>query len=154
MEYNKTKARGYTLGHDTPANQHMKRVKEITSNVGLPFFSFAKRNQIQDFLCLYISFQTSVCFLQLKYREVYERNKAHINMAPDAHDIRAAKEAYKNISNVSLHWSALSICEVKSQASVSLFVFLLRIAWLQEEVRGHQEQVDLDCGQTWFCPLR
>lgn len=54
MEYNKTKARGYTLGHDTPSSQHMKRVKEITSNVGLPFFSFAKRNQIQDFLCPYI----------------------------------------------------------------------------------------------------
>lgn len=43
--------------------------------------------------------------LQLKYKEVYERNKAHINIAPDAHEIRAAKEAYKNISNVSLHWS-------------------------------------------------
>ncbi|KAI7808891.1 nebulin-like [Triplophysa rosa] len=68
MEHNKTKARGYTLGHDTPLNQHMKKVKEITSN--------------------------------LKYKEVYERNKAHINIAPDAHDIRAAKEAYKNISNL------------------------------------------------------
>ncbi|XP_016403003.1 nebulin-like, partial [Sinocyclocheilus rhinocerous] len=68
MEHNKTKATSYTLGHDTPMSQHMKKVKEITSN--------------------------------LKYKEVYERNKAHINMAPDAHDIRAAKEAYKNISNL------------------------------------------------------
>lgn len=93
-------------------------------------------------------------FLQLKYKEMYERNKAHINMAPDAHEIRAAKEAYKNISNVSLHWSTLSICEVESQVSISLFVFLLLVARLQEEVWGHQEQVDLDCGQTWFPPCR
>lgn len=85
---------------------------------------------------------------------MYERNKAHINMAPDAHDIRAAKEAYKNISNVSLHCSAPSICEVESQAIVSLFVFLALVAWLQEEVRGHQEQMDLDCGQTWFRSCR
>lgn len=33
MEYNKNKAKGYTLGHDTPLNVHMKKVKEITSNV-------------------------------------------------------------------------------------------------------------------------
>ncbi|TSM68907.1 Nebulin [Bagarius yarrelli] len=68
MEYNKNKAKGYTLGHDTPLNLHMKKVKEITSN--------------------------------LKYKEVYEKNKAQINIAPDAFDIRAAKEAYKNISNL------------------------------------------------------
>ncbi|XP_034002993.1 nebulin isoform X11 [Trematomus bernacchii] len=68
MEYNKTKAKGYTLPYDTPHGQHMKRVKDITSN--------------------------------LKYREVYEKSKAQINMAPDAHSIRAAKEAYKNTSNL------------------------------------------------------
>ncbi|XP_047671288.1 nebulin isoform X34 [Tachysurus fulvidraco] len=68
MEYNKNKAKGYTLGHDTPLNLHMKKVKELTSN--------------------------------LKYKEVYEKNKAQINIAPDAFDIRAAKEAYKNISNL------------------------------------------------------
>ena len=33
MEYNKTKAKGYTLPYDTPHGQHMKRVKDITSNV-------------------------------------------------------------------------------------------------------------------------
>ena len=33
MEYNKNKAKGYTLPYDTPATNHMKRVKEITSNV-------------------------------------------------------------------------------------------------------------------------
>lgn len=41
------------------------------------------------------------CVSQLKYKEVYERSKAQINMDPEAHEIRAAKEAYKNISNVS-----------------------------------------------------
>ncbi|XP_062257985.1 nebulin isoform X12 [Platichthys flesus] len=68
MEYNKTKAKGYTLPFDTPHQTHMKKVKEITSN--------------------------------LKYKEVYERSKAQINIAPDAHEIRAAREAYKNCSNL------------------------------------------------------
>ncbi|XP_047457486.1 nebulin isoform X4 [Mugil cephalus] len=68
MEYNKTKAKGYTLPYDTPYQQHMKKVKEITSS--------------------------------LKYKEVYEKSKAQINMDPEAHEIRAAKEAYKNISNL------------------------------------------------------
>lgn len=39
--------------------------------------------------------------VQLKYKEVYEKCKAQINMDPEAHEIRAAKEAYKNITNVS-----------------------------------------------------
>ncbi|XP_026000054.1 nebulin isoform X25 [Astatotilapia calliptera] len=68
MEYNKTKAKAYTLPYDTPHQQHMKKVKEITSN--------------------------------LKYKEVYEKSKAHINIDPEAHEIRAAKEAYKNITNL------------------------------------------------------
>ncbi|CAK6968548.1 LOW QUALITY PROTEIN: nebulin [Scomber scombrus] len=68
MEYNKTKAKGYTMPYDTPYQQHMKKVKEITST--------------------------------LKYKEVYEKSKAQINMDPEAHSIRAAKEAYKNISNL------------------------------------------------------
>nr|XP_029517707.1 nebulin-like [Oncorhynchus nerka] len=68
MEYNKNKAKGYTLGHDTPHSAHMKKVKEITS--------------------------------VLKYKEVYERSKAQINMDPESFEIRAAKEAYKNISNL------------------------------------------------------
>ncbi|XP_056292497.1 nebulin [Pseudoliparis swirei] len=33
MEHNKTKAKGYTLPYDTPHQQHMKRVKDITSNL-------------------------------------------------------------------------------------------------------------------------
>uniref|UniRef100_A0A8C7ULJ0 Nebulin n=1 Tax=Oncorhynchus mykiss TaxID=8022 RepID=A0A8C7ULJ0_ONCMY len=68
MEYNKNKAKGYTLGHDTPHSAHMKKVKEITS--------------------------------VLKYKEVYEKSKAQINMDPESFEIRAAKEAYKNISNL------------------------------------------------------
>lgn len=35
MEHNKTKAKAYTLPYDTPHQQHMKKVKEITSNVSL-----------------------------------------------------------------------------------------------------------------------
>ncbi|XP_036401156.1 nebulin [Megalops cyprinoides] len=68
MEYNRNKAKGYTLGHDTPLQLHMKKVKDFPS--------------------------------AMKYRALYEKNKAHINIAPDAHEIRAAKEAYKNISNL------------------------------------------------------
>lgn len=33
MEYNKNKAKGYTLPYDTPHQQHMKKVKDITSTV-------------------------------------------------------------------------------------------------------------------------
>lgn len=51
------------------------------------------------------------CFLQLKYKEVYEKSKAQINMDPEAHEIRAAKEAYKNISNVS-SFSTIKDCLV------------------------------------------
>ncbi|XP_029558206.1 nebulin isoform X8 [Salmo trutta] len=36
----------------------------------------------------------------LKYKEVYEKSKAQINMDPESFEIRAAKEAYKNISNL------------------------------------------------------
>ncbi|KAJ8283053.1 hypothetical protein COCON_G00055720 [Conger conger] len=68
MEYHMNKDKAYTLGHDTPTQLHMKKVKDFPS--------------------------------LMKYREIYERNKAHINIAPDAHSIRAAKEAYRNITNL------------------------------------------------------
>ncbi|XP_077393753.1 nebulin [Festucalex cinctus] len=68
MEYNKNKARGYTLPYDTPHQNLMKKVKDLTS---IP-----------------------------KYKELYERNKAQINIDPEAHSIRAAKEAYRNITNL------------------------------------------------------
>lgn len=55
--------------------------------------------------CTFLSVMVCFSFIsQLKYREVYEKSKAQINMDPEAHEIRAAKEAYKNITNVSV-WS-------------------------------------------------
>lgn len=38
---------------------------------------------------------------QLKYKELYERSKAQITIDHEARSIRAAKEAYTNITNVS-----------------------------------------------------
>ncbi|XP_035265490.1 nebulin isoform X4 [Anguilla anguilla] len=68
MEYHMNKDKAYTLGHDTPIQLHMKKVKDFPS--------------------------------LMKYRQMYERNKAHINIAPDSHSIRAAREAYRNITNL------------------------------------------------------
>ena len=50
MEYNKTKAKGYTMPYDTPYQQHMKKVKEITSSVspsqtGCTFNTFFYRDK-------------------------------------------------------------------------------------------------------------
>lgn len=59
------------------------------------------------FLCLMGCFSF---ILQLKYKEVYEKSKAQINMDPEAHEIRAAKEAYKNISNVSVFNDSVRKC--------------------------------------------
>lgn len=66
----------------------------------------------------------------MKYREVYEKSKAQINIDPEAHEIRAAKEAYKNISNVraSRFTFHLQIPQNIDQ------VFVLCLARLQEEV--------------------
>lgn len=44
MEYNKTKAKGYTLPYDTPYQQHMKKVKDITSSVS-PTQTFLQRHR-------------------------------------------------------------------------------------------------------------
>lgn len=59
--------------------------------------------------------------MQLKYKEVYERSKAQINMDPEAHDIRAAKEAYKNISNVSGILSLKQLSEKHCLLYLTLF---------------------------------
>lgn len=67
-----------------------------------------------------------MCFsfiLQLKYKEVYEKSKAQINMDPEAHEIRAAKEAYKNITNV-------SVCGDGIRKYHFLFIIDLRLTWL------------------------
>ena len=37
MEYNKNKAKGYSLPYDTPHQNHMKKVKELTSTVSPTF---------------------------------------------------------------------------------------------------------------------
>lgn len=47
MEYNKNKAKGYTLPYDTPYQQHMKRVKDITSNVS-PTLLFPVKAQEEE----------------------------------------------------------------------------------------------------------
>lgn len=62
------------------------------------------------------------CILQLKYKEVYEKSKAQINMDPEAHEIRAAKEAYKNISNVCVFSVDIRKCH-----------FLIIIDWNQTQ---------------------
>lgn len=98
MEYNKNKAKGYTLPYDTPYQQHMKRVKEITSNVSPTLFFSCKGTRKTK--CIIASFFKLL--LQLKYKEVYEKSKAQINIDPEAHEIRAAKEAYQNITNVNV----------------------------------------------------
>ncbi|KAI1899323.1 hypothetical protein AGOR_G00060610 [Albula goreensis] len=65
---------------------HKNKAKGYTLGHDTPFQQHMKRvNDIQS---------------TLKYKEVYERNKTQINMDPEAFDIRAAKEAYKNISNL------------------------------------------------------
>lgn len=48
MEYNKNKAKGYTLGHDTPLNLHMKKVKELISNVSLASEVLVKNQSTND----------------------------------------------------------------------------------------------------------
>lgn len=71
---------------------------------------------------------------------MYEKNKAQINIAPDAYDIRAAKEAYKNISNVSLLSQQISgLISLYLRNVFKPSMYLSAVAWLQKEVRGHQE---------------
>lgn len=41
------------------------------------------------------------CLPQLKYKEVYQRNKSNCTIKPDAVHIKAAKDAYKVNTNVS-----------------------------------------------------
>lgn len=61
MEYNKNKAKGYTLPYDTPYQQHMKKVKEITSSVSPVFFFstrcqkfFEKSTNISSFILIHL----------------------------------------------------------------------------------------------------
>lgn len=151
MEYNKNKAKGYTLPYDTPYQQHMKKVKDITSTVSHALPAQILLLSKQKVQCCIQWFVMSFT-MQLKYREVYEKSKAQINIDPEAHEIRAAKEAYKNITNVSV-WN----CQIKKKKFffslwisdiLDIMLFFLVSAWLQEEIWGYQEQVDLDIRQT------
>lgn len=76
---------------------------------------------------------------------MYEKSKAQINMDPEAHEIRAAKEAYQNITNVRRSFSNHH-CSISS--TPRNFVIVRSSADLQEEIRSHQEQVDLDSRQA------
>lgn len=71
---------------------------------------------------------------------MYEKNKAQINIAPDAFDIRAAKEAYKNISNVSSLFQQISgLISYYLRYVFKPCICFFAVAWLQKEVWGHQE---------------
>lgn len=70
-------------------------------SVQLLFFS-CKSTKVKNCIIAFLFLLT----LQLKYKEVYEKSKAQINMDPEAHEIRAAKEAYQNITNVSFFFSS------------------------------------------------
>lgn len=59
MEYNKNKAKGYTLPYDTPHQQHMKRVKEITSNVSPTLLFSAKKEEKDALLHHYFNYSCS-----------------------------------------------------------------------------------------------
>lgn len=85
--------------------------------------------------CNYLSW----FLFQLKYKEVYEKSKAQINMDPEAHEIRAAKEAYKNISNVSIYKKLTMLVGNTKHPSNNYKVLLtfLLLARLQEEVWGN-----------------
>lgn len=49
-----------------------------------------------------LPYKINLCFLpQIKYKEVYQRNKSNCTIKPDASYIKAAKDAYKVNTNVS-----------------------------------------------------
>lgn len=52
MEYNKTKAKGYTLPYDTPHQQLMKKVKDMTSNVSRTQATFSPFSSYSGVLCV------------------------------------------------------------------------------------------------------
>lgn len=71
MEYNKNKAKGYTLPYDTPYQQHMKKVKDITSAVShalsaqillLPRYSMVKTEgaMLHSMVCYVIYYAAEI----------------------------------------------------------------------------------------------
>ncbi|XP_069791026.1 nebulin isoform X4 [Narcine bancroftii] len=101
--YEKTKDK-YTSILDTPNNIRTKKVTNFISDIQY------KLEHNQDKSKGYTSIHDTPMLLHmqkvkdrisaLKYRELYEKNKAHINVDADAFDIKAAKSAYKNTTNL------------------------------------------------------
>lgn len=62
---------------------------------------------------------------------MYEKSKAQINMDPEAHEIRAAKEAYQNITNVSVstHLSFYNHQRGNKLNSTELFLCYLQLTY-------------------------
>lgn len=159
MEYNKTKAKGYTLPYDTPHQQHMKKVKDITSNVSpaqtaCTFKTFFKRGTGSQNMKSIFAFG-GVFFIHLAaevQRSVWEEQ------GPDQHgpwgswDPCCQGGLQEHHQCKCLWWRyreiSLSVqCWPKINLTYPLFFFLVS-AWLQEEIWSHQEQVDLDSRQT------
>nr|XP_021329853.1 nebulin isoform X39 [Danio rerio] len=99
MEYNKTKARGYTLGHDTPMSQHMKKVKEITSN--LKYKEVYERNKAQinmapDAHEIRAAKEAYKNISNLDYKKKYEATKNKWIWTVDRPDfVHAAKNSFQ-----------------------------------------------------------
>ncbi|XP_047671264.1 nebulin isoform X10 [Tachysurus fulvidraco] len=101
-QYERLKSK-YTSVLETPEHQVHKRTKQIGDIIYKMEYN---KNKAKGYtlghdtpLNLHMK-KVKELTSNLKYKEVYEKNKAQINIAPDAFDIRAAKEAYKNISNL------------------------------------------------------
>ncbi|KAG7331128.1 hypothetical protein KOW79_005097 [Hemibagrus wyckioides] len=101
-QYERLKSK-YTSVLETPEHQVHKRRKQISDIIYKMEYN---KNKAKGYtlghdtpLNLHMK-KVKEMISNLKYKELYEKNKAQINIAPDAFDIRAAKEAYKNISNL------------------------------------------------------
>ncbi|MEQ2185023.1 hypothetical protein GOODEAATRI_013928, partial [Goodea atripinnis] len=97
MEYNKTKAKGYTLPYDTPHQQHMKKVKEITSNSKYKQES-KKIMQSGSFTTLAETRDTAHS-REVAYKKDAKAN-LHYTTVVDRPDIKKATQAAKLISEI------------------------------------------------------
>ncbi|XP_031440949.1 nebulin isoform X4 [Clupea harengus] len=101
-QYERAKSK-YTSVLETPEHQVHKRSKAIGDVIYKLEYNKNKargytlpHDTILNMNLKRVSELTS----NLKYKEVYEKSKTQITMAPDAFELRAAREAYKNISNL------------------------------------------------------
>ncbi|XP_047011964.1 nebulin isoform X24 [Ictalurus punctatus] len=99
MEYNKNKAKGYTLGHDTPLNLHMKKVKELISN--LKYKEVYEKNKAQinmapDSFDIRAAKEAYKNISNLDYKKKYEATKNKWIWTVDRPDfVHAAKINYQ-----------------------------------------------------------